>query len=204
MPSSGRPVFFADCIFNVCENVYEPAEDSFFFAEHLSVREGDMVLDVGAGCGILGILAAKEGADVVAVDINPFAVRCANENAALNHVSARLSIVRGDLLAPIDSVERFDAVFFNAPYVPTEDSEGGSWLEQAWAGGASGRVVIDRFISEAPRHLKTRGRILLMQSTLSDVEETLQRFGESGVKACVLAQRDLPFFESLVIVAAEH
>ncbi len=204
MPSSAKKVFFADYVFHVAEDVYEPAEDSFFFAENLCVKEGDFVLDMGTGCGILGTLVAMKGAHTVAVDISPFAVRCAKENAALNHVTARLSIVQGDLFAPINPSEQFDAVLFNAPYLPVEDSEGSSWLEQAWVGGASGRKVIDRFIAEVPKYLKPEGLVLLMQSTLSGVEKTLRRFSANGLEGRVATKRDLPFFESLVLVVAEH
>ena len=42
------------------------------------------VLDYGCGTGVLGILAAKLGADVEAVDIEPWAVENSLENAALN------------------------------------------------------------------------------------------------------------------------
>jgi len=204
MPSSTKRVFYADHVFHVDENVYEPAEDSFFFAENLSIKSDDVVLDMGTGCGILGILAAARASCVVAGDINPFAVRCAKENAALNHVVEKCSVVQGDLFAPVSPVGQFDAVLFNAPYLPTEGSEGDSWVEQAWIGGVSGRNVIDRFIVEVPRYLKAGGQAFLLQSTLSGVEETLQRFRASGLNANVAAQRDLPFFESLVLVVAER
>jgi ribosomal protein L11 methyltransferase len=46
------------------------------------------VLDVGAGSGILGIVAAKLGASVVGVDNDASTVRVAQENAAKNNVSA--------------------------------------------------------------------------------------------------------------------
>jgi len=92
MPSPSKKVFFADYGFHVSGNVYEPAEDSFLFAENLAVKEGEIVLDMGAGCGILGIIAAEKAAKVVAVDINPYAVRCAKENAKLNRVACRQNI----------------------------------------------------------------------------------------------------------------
>ncbi len=204
MPSSAKKVFFADHAFHIAENVYEPADDSIFFAENLCVKKGDFVLDMGTGCGILGILAAIKDAHVVAVDINPFAVRCAKENGTLNHVTARLSIVQGDLFAPMGPVGRFDAVFFNAPYLPAEDSDGDSWLEKAWVGGPSGREVIDRFIAEVPKYLKAEGHVFLMQSTLSGVEETRQRFRACGLEVRIAAKRHLPLFESLVLVVAGH
>jgi release factor glutamine methyltransferase len=203
MPFATKKVFFEDYVFWVSDNVYEPAEDSFLFAENLVVREGDDVLDVGTGCGILGVVAAKKAGKVVAVDLNPYAVRCAKENARLNGILDKMFFVQGDLFTAIRSGERFDLVLFNAPYLPSESAEEASWLGCAWSGGVAGRKVIDRFISEAPKYLKRNGRVFLMQSTLSNIDETLRKFGENGLKASVVAEQALPFFETIVLVKAE-
>ena len=154
MPSPSKKVFFADYGFHVSGNVYEPAEDSFLFAENLAVKEGEVILDMGAGCGILSIIAAEKAAKVVAVDINPYAIRCAKENAKLNRVADKIFFVQGDLFTPIKIGEKFSLILFNAPYLPSESTEEASWLELAWAGGVTGRQVIDRFICKAPRYLK--------------------------------------------------
>jgi release factor glutamine methyltransferase len=203
MSSLSRRVFFANCVFQVGENVYEPAEDSFLFAENLRVTEREKVIDMGTGCGILGILAAAKADEVLAVDINPYAVACAKENAKLNRASDKIFFAQGDLFGPIRVGEGFDVILFNAPYLPSEEGRESSWLVRAWAGGASGRHVIDGFIREAPKYLTHDGQILLMQSTLSNVEETFRRFKERGLTANVVAKRDLPFFETIVLLKAK-
>ncbi len=204
MPSPSKKVYFRDYVFHVYENVYEPAEDSFLFAENLAVKKDEVVLDMGTGCGILGIIAADKAAKIVMVDINPYAVRCAKKNAKLNGVLDKICFLQGDLFAPIRAEEKFDSISFNAPYLPSKPSEDKSWLGRAWAGGASGRQVIDRFICEAREYLKENGCILLMQSTLSNVNETLRRFRKSGLRTSIAAKRALPFFETIVLVKAER
>ena len=62
------------------------------------VKGGERVLDIGTGSGILAIAALKLGAAVAeGVDIDPVAVRTAGENAALNGVADKLTVLVGDL-----------------------------------------------------------------------------------------------------------
>ncbi len=196
--------FFERYFFNVCENVYEPAEDSLLFAQNLQVKNNSVVLDMGTGCGILGILAAEKASKVIAVDINPYAVCCAKENAKFNKVLNKMLFVRGDLFTPFKATVKFDVILFNAPYLPSESIEAKNWLESAWCGGINGRQIIDRFICEAPQHLKGNGYILLMQSTLSKVDETLNKFEQKNLRTKIIAERSLPFFETLVLIKAAN
>ena len=57
--------------------------------------ENRIVWDIGTGSGILSITAAKLGADVQAVDIDPVAVRVAKENRDRNDV--QFSVRQGSL-----------------------------------------------------------------------------------------------------------
>ena len=158
---------------------------------------------MGTGIGILGVLAAKEASAVVAVDVNPYAVRCAKDNATLNNVRSKMAFVQGDLFRCLGEKAKFDAILFNAPYLPTETGEGAFWLERAWTGGTTGRSVINSFISGVPEKLKRAGRVLLMQSTLANVDETLHKFAECHMSARVVAERALPFFETITLIEAK-
>jgi len=198
-----KKVYFKDYVFMVDEHVYEPAEDSFLLAEKMTVTEDDAVLDMGTGCGILAVLAAKKAKRVVAVDINPHAIECAIKNAEMNGVKERIEFRHGDLFQPIKPNEHFSLILFNAPYLPSEPDEERSWIGKAWAGGSNGRKVIDRFVMDAPNFLAAGGRIQLVQSSLSDVDRTLKMFSERNLRAMVVAQVKVPF-ERIVLVEAKR
>jgi release factor glutamine methyltransferase len=198
-----KKVFFKDHVFHVDEHVYEPAEDTFLIAEQLRVEEDDVVLDMGTGCGILAVLAAEKAESVVAVDINPHAIKCATKNAEINGVKEKIEFRHGDLFQHIKSNENFSLILFNAPYLPSEPHEERSWMGKAWAGGPSGRKIIDRFVIDAPTYLAGGGRIQLVQSSLSDVNRTLNAFGEMNLKAWIVAKVKVPY-ESIVLIEAER
>lgn len=62
------------------------------------VREGDHVLDIGCGTGILSIIASKFGASRVdAIDIDETAVSVAKENCAINGVGHNVTVRKGVL-----------------------------------------------------------------------------------------------------------
>jgi len=70
-----------------------------------AMKGGESVIDVGTGSGILAIGAAMLGAkDVLAIDIDPTAVRVAQENIEHNGLTDRIRAVEGNLLASSDGV----------------------------------------------------------------------------------------------------
>jgi len=197
-----RKIFFDENVFHIFDHVYEPDEDTFLLAENLDVVPNDVVLDLGTGCGILAVLSALKARRVVATDVNPYAVRCAKLNAIVNKVSDGMEVVRADLFGPIKEDEKFSLILFNAPYLPTEEGEEAEWIDYAWAGGERGRTVIDRFISSASRYLEPKGRILLVQSTLSDVKESIQKLKKQNLSAKVIDQKKVSF-ETIMLIEAE-
>jgi len=195
---------FKNLRFYVFPEVYMPSDDTFLLASHLAFDEGERILDLGTGCGILGILAAEKGGRVVAVDVNPYAVECAKLNAKLNGLSGKVEVREGSLFDPIAADERFDLILFNPPYLPEEKNYGSSWLERAWDGGPSGRRWIDRFLEDFPPYLREGGRVLLVQSSLSNPQETTRKLEKRSFKAEVVAEEKLDFEKLMVIRARKR
>ena len=180
--------------------VYEPAEDTYLLLDNIELKKGELVLDLGTGCGILAIHAADMGCTVIAVDINPYAVKNALINVRENRLKNKIHIIRGDLFGPFRPYRLFDTILFNPPYLPIQSQEG-EWLERAWSGGSSGREIIDSFIDEAPKYLKRTGKIFIVQSSLSNIDETINRLRSLKFKVEVKAERVF-HFERLVFISA--
>ena len=77
-------------------------------------------LDLGTGCGIQALLAAKHCERVVATDVNPRALAFAAFNAALNRLHT-IEFRAGAGFAPVEG-ERFDLIVANPPYVISPDA----------------------------------------------------------------------------------
>ena len=75
------------------------------------VHEGERVLDMGTGSGVNAILAARKGAQVLAVDINPQAVEAARANAERNGVSHIVEVRGSDVFSEVHG--RFDVIVFD-------------------------------------------------------------------------------------------
>lgn len=81
------------------------------------------MLDVGAGSGALALFAARQGAKVVALDINPLAVETVGRNAAANGLT--VYTCHSDLFDQLP-VQTFDYLLINPPYyprIPANDAE---------------------------------------------------------------------------------
>ena len=76
------------------------------------VKEGDSVLDMGCGSGILSVASLLVGAkSAVGVDIDPLAVKTAVENAKLNNVGDKFVGITGDLTEKVSG--KFNVVLAN-------------------------------------------------------------------------------------------
>jgi release factor glutamine methyltransferase len=155
-----------------------------FFASQLRVglvEPGAEVLDMGTGSGVCAIAAAKYARRVVAVDINPAAVRCAQINALINSQDDKIEVVHGDLFAPVRS-RRFDIVLFNPPFIrgaPDSDAD------RAWRS----TDVPERFAAELADHLTPSGFALVLLSTYGDAPEFVLQFRRWNFDISIVAER---------------
>lgn len=79
--------------------VDEKRTNAFREAVERVVKPGDVVVEVGAGTGILSLLAAKAGArKVYAVEIDPLLAQTLRETVKANSYEAIIDVIEGDAL----------------------------------------------------------------------------------------------------------
>ncbi len=186
-------LLYQDCLIRVTDEMLVPKSGSLLLARHLPLRDGDVVLDLGSGAGLIGILAARRGHRVVATDVGAACTESTRANALLNGVADRLEVRSGDLFAPVLG-EAFDLIATNPPQMPTPpDREWDDAQSRADNGGPDGWVALDRIIHEAPRHLKPEGRLVFTFFGFLGVERSRDTLRAAGLEPRVLAREEQPF-----------
>ena len=124
------------------------------------IKDGDTVLDIGCGSGILAIasmlLGAKEG---FGVDIDPLAVKTAKENGLMNNLKEpELSFVCGDLADKV--TKKYDVVVANivADIIILFSTQVRAFMKQGAKFIASG--IIDSRADEVCLALQSAGLVL--------------------------------------------
>ena len=112
-----------------------------------NIEQGDRVLDVGTGSGILAIAAVKLGAsEVVALDTDRQAVKAVVENGQMNQVASKITAYEGTLTAVSPKKRAWDLVLVNilAPVI-IELFEQDELLDYA---AEDGRLILSGIIQE--------------------------------------------------------
>ncbi len=179
-------------------HVYGPEEDTYLLLEALSKENlsGDG-LEIGTGTGIIALTICDRFSTFTGTDINVQAVELAQKNAETN--KKRVTFIVSDLFSKVEGT--FDVIVFNPPYVPVDEAP--QYVEDlSYHGGEDGRRVIDQFLSQVFFHLRPKGRVYLVQSSLSDIEKTERILNLKKCAFHIITRKPL-FFEELVVFRIE-
>lgn len=189
------------------DEVYSPAEDSFLLLE--CIKKENLVskkcLDFGTGGGIQSIAMLKCGAkEVLAVDVNPNAVKSSKKNIAdflsqskknkTQIIGHFVGVKKSNLFSNVN--EKFDFIAFNPPYVPSESIK---WKDLD--GGENGRVVIDKFLQKVKNYLNKKGILLILVSSLNLPSEIIAELKKKDFAVKIVGKKKL-FFEELLVLRA--
>lgn len=137
-----------------------------YFARVLSTNktllQGRKVLDLGCGCGLLGLVCALHGAKRVHFsDINPAAIKNSRLNYLLLDV-ANVTFSIGDMFDNIPRRRRFNLIVFNPPSITGTPA---NYPETAFI--REDRVILD-FYRDFPKYLKRNGAVVMPGSSRFD------------------------------------
>ncbi len=183
--------------------VYDPAEDTFLLLESIDIKKGNLVLEIGTGCGIIALKCARIGANVICSDINHYAIKLVKRNYQRNKslIKGRFEVRIGDLFDIVKKQEKFDVIIFNPPYLPTKrnDCVGGSgWFDIAINGGVDGLSLTKRFIEELKNHLKRQGKAYFVFSSLANKKRLEYILTKSKLKYRIV--KSLKFIDEIINV----
>lgn len=137
-------------------------QGSTFLLKTLEFPLKGTILDLGCGCGVLGIACAALSPEttIYLVDSDIRAVRLCKINAIKNGVT-NVTVLLGDVIADLPSELRFDIVLSNPPT-------------------HQGREVLIQFMKGAHRVLKPGGQVYVVVNRMTSVLKKLAEvFGNS-------------------------
>ncbi|MBI5740434.1 MAG: methyltransferase [Nitrospirae bacterium] len=172
--------------YEISENVFNPGRyyTSKLMAGHINVKPSDKILDMGTGSGIQAITAARSAQEVIAVDINPEAVRCAEKNIRANGFEGRVSVMEGDLFSPLGPEHKFDVILFTPPYF-----EGTPETVFECALIDPDKLLIKKFFGAAKEYLTPHGYVQMLYSSIADAEGVLQIIHDLGWEHSLLVRK---------------
>ncbi len=184
----------------IATEVYLPQHDSLLLADIMRQHgpfTGRSVADLCTGSGVLAIAAARLNARrVSAFDICPKAVQYTRFRASGADVD--IDVRLGSWSQALDAGP-FDIVVSNPPYVPTGPAADGArsaaWNTPtaSWNGGPDGRVILDPLCAVAGDMLTRGGTLLIVQSEFAGVQRSVYQLLRSGLRAEIVAAREIPF-----------
>lgn len=165
-----RHVRVGDVALEVPPSVFHPGVflTSKMFAKFLRSQDlrGKRVVEIGTGSGILALSAALAGArQVVALDINPNAVRAAQINAEANGVGEAVEARVSDLFSAVTAQETFDVVISSPPSFAGEPAD---LADRAWFAGP-GYSHLRGLFQSAAAHLAEGGEMFVLLSSDTNI-----------------------------------
>ena len=165
-------------------NPYQPAEDTFFLADHIENEKGETALDIGTGSGFLAKILSSSFSLVVGTDININSLR---QQSTL--IENRVCCNAADVFS-----KKFDLIICNMPYLATDEI-----IDIATDGGAEGFDIPSQIIKSALPCLNKSGKFIFVTSSLSNYQKLIDMINSQGFRARILARKKL-FFEDLILV----
>lgn len=178
---------------------FRPSTISVLLAASLDIEEGSVVVDVGCGCGVLAIVAARLGAKkVYGIDTAERTVEMASANAEAQGVAGITEFFEADMFEPLPSNLQADVVIGDVSGIPDELAQASGWFPSGVSGGATGAELPMRMLQEAKSLLRHGGKLFLPTGTLQDEQSVIDKAKSTFDSIRLLSERQIPLPSALV------
>lgn len=153
--------------------VYQPEKgfrfsiDSVLLAHFLTLKPKELILEVGAGSGIISLIALKRfpKCRIFALEVESLFVECLKKNVSENNLENKLFTIKGDIKSPPFRREIFDVVFSNPPYFKSKAGRKSPYEIENIA-RRNENFDLNEFLKNVSSLLKNRGRFYLIFTAL--------------------------------------
>jgi len=183
---------------------YRFSIDAVLLSEFVSIRPGDIIVDLGTGCGIipLVILLKNIVGYVYGLEIQPVLANQAVRNAALNGFEKKMGVILGDIRHPPFMRASVDVVVCNPPYRRRETGRINPDPQRAIARHEI-RASLDDILDTARGLLKPKGRLAMVYPASRLVDIAVRMRGLSlEPKRVQIIYPDLDSGAKLVLIEA--
>ena len=155
--------------------------DAVFLSEFVKVKQGETVLDMGTGNGIIPILLAAKtsGKKFYGLEIQPYSAHLARKSVEYNSLGDKIEIVDGDIqeASSIFGNEAFDVVVSNPPYMAAEHGLRNE-TDAKYIARHEALCSFEDIAREAAKTVRTRGRVYIIHRPhrLSELIITLAKY----------------------------
>ena len=140
---------------------YRFSVDAPLLADFIRPRPSDVLLELGAGSGIISLLLSlKPFSRIVCLEIQPGLAELARKNVRLNGLERKITVLEQDLRT-FTGKEKYDAVFSNPPYLKKKGGQL-SLSEEKSIAKHEIHCSISDIMHVAGRRLKDDGRAYLI------------------------------------------
>jgi len=173
------------------KGVHHPPPSTVDLANLLDVRQGDRVLDLGCGAGLLAIAAARLGAGhVVAADIDPRALEATRQNTLANGVADKIEICAGVWYEALNGHSAGDAGLFDVIVATPPQTPGHNAFGPRY-GGFDGTMHLFKILQGAAVFLKPEsGRLWLLAISLANPSALLRALRERFHDVCIVHETE--------------
>ncbi len=146
---------------------YRFSVDPVLLAHFVRLGKEEKVLDLGAGCGVLGLIllyrSASQISSLTCFELQPRLAELCRENIRLNRFQEKMEVLEGDLRTILSSLEpeSYSTVVCNPPFYK-EGSGRSSASQEALVARHQVACNLEEILSAAAAVLHNRGRLFMV------------------------------------------